>query len=106
MWLKERFDKELKDVAFSKEDKDRLKRHLADLAKQKKRPALGERLRQFWHGSIEVPLPAAVAAVVVLGFGLWTAYSNLLAVDPAAAALMIKAGSESYQVITQGVSVL
>ena len=98
MWLKERFDKELKDVAFSKEDKDRLKRHLADLAKQKKRPALGERLRQFW--------PAAAAAVVVLGFGLWTAYSNLLAVDPAAAALMIKAGSESYQVITQGVSVL
>ncbi len=106
MSLKARFDEELQDVVFSKEDRARLKDQLVRLAQEQKRPGLRERLTQFWHGSTEVPLPAAVAVVIIMGLGLWTAYSNLLAVDPAAAALFFKAGSETYQVITQGVSVL
>lgn len=106
MSLKERLDEELQDVAFSTEKKDRLKEQLIDAARKPRTSGILERFGTFWNGSVEIPLPAAIAVVFVLGLGLWTTYSTLLAVDQTTAALFIKAGSESFRVINQGVSVL
>ena len=106
MPLKDRLDEELQDVVFSKEDQDCLKEQLIYAAKKPRASGILECLGTFWNGSVEIPLPAVVAVVFVLGLGLWTTYSTLLAVDQATAALFIKAGSESLRVINQGVSVL
>jgi hypothetical protein len=106
MPLKKRFEEELKDVFFSMEDQDHLKERLLSEAKKPRTSGILGRVRAFWHGSVDIPLPAALAAVLLLGVGLWTTYSSLLAVDQTTAALFIKVGSESLQDIRQGVSVL
>lgn len=106
MPLRERFEEELQDVVFSKKDQDRLKEQLVLVARKTRRLGIRSRLDAFWNGSVEIPLPAALAMILVLGLGLWTTYSALFAVDQTVVALFIKVGSESMQEINQGVSVL
>ena len=107
MSLKERLEEELRDVTFSKDDQDRIKKELIHAAQtSQKSTGILCSLKDLWHGSTEIPLPAVIAVVLVLGLGLWTTYSTLLAVDQRAVAVFLTAGSESVHVISQGVSVL
>ncbi len=106
MPLKKRLEEELQDVVFSREDQDRLKGRLVAATKKPSLPRLLQRVHAFWNGSVEIPLPAAIAVILVLGLGLWTTYSSLFAIDPTTATLLLKVGGESFQIINQGVSVL
>ena len=107
MSLKERLDEELKDVAFSQEQQEQLKARLMLLfPDEQDSKGLMARLKRFWHGSTEIPLPVAAAAVLVLGIGLWSSCYTAFAVDQSQAALLLQAVSLSLQVISQGVSVL
>lgn len=106
MPLKKSLEEELQDVVFSQEDQDRLKERLVVAAQKPRMPGIFRRLDAFWNGSVEIPLPAALAVILVLGLGLWTTYSSLFAIDPTTATLLLKVGGESFQIISQGVSVL
>ncbi len=67
-----------------------------------------ERATDFWNGTTEIPVPAAAAALVLIGIGIWGQLSSLFLVDESTAALMIQAGSdmETASIISQGVSLL
>lgn len=110
MSLRERLDQELQEVAFSEKGQAELKRQLVLLARRRTTlRRIRVRLQQFWHGSVEVPLPVAATAVLVLGLGLASTCLDLFLVDQSTAALLLQAGSESLAVINrinQGVSVL
>jgi len=69
---------------------------------------VAERARAFWDGTTEIPVPAAAAALLLVGIGMWGQLSSLFLVDQSTAALMMQAGSdmETASIISQGVSLL
>jgi len=102
----ERLDAELQDVAFSTEQQQLLKaRLLLAGQKQRSRRFLG-RLKEFWHGTTEIPLPVAAAAALLLGVGLCSAFMSVYMVDVSTAAVLLQLGVDSFRTISQGVSVL
>lgn len=64
------------------------------------------RLRDFWNGTTEVRLPTAVAAMLLVGLGLWNSMSPLLVIDVNAASLLLQTATEETSAVTQGVSVI
>jgi hypothetical protein len=107
MSLKERLDGELQSVSFTEEEQNRLKRQLVQVASDQSRTRrIFVHFKHLWHGSIEIPLPVAIAAVVVISWGLWRTYAGILTVDHSTVALLFQAGSDSFQVVNQGVSIL
>ena len=57
---------------------------------------------------LEISVPTAAAALLLVGIGMWGQLSSLFLVDQSTAALMMQAGSdmETASIISQGVSLL
>lgn len=107
MLNKARLEEELQGVVFSKRDQEQLKIHLQKaLATQKKPKNMGERPKDFWHGTIEIPLPLGVALLFLVAFGLWNSAAGILLVDQNTATLLLHSGEQIIHTISQGVSVL
>lgn len=107
MYIKERLEAELQDVTFSKENQELLKERLVHVALTKRKSAgVFGLLRDFWNGSIEIPLPVVFVSFFVLGLGIWNTYSTFFLIDHTTAALYLQTGSDVSHVINQGVSVL
>jgi len=106
MSLKERLEEELKDVAFSEEQQERLKARLLLAVEVQHASGVTSRLKRFWNGSTEIPLPLAVAAAVLVAIGIWGSFYPILSVDQSQAALLLQTAGESVRVINQGVSIL
>ncbi len=107
MYIKERLEAELQDVAFSKEKQEQLTERLVHVALTKRKSAgIFGHLRDFWYGSIEIPLSAVFVGSIVICLGLWNTYSTLFLIDQTTAALVLKVQSDVSYMINQGVSVL
>lgn len=105
---------EMRQVAFSEGDKQHLAAQLKQAmragkgasAPARRRQAFAERAAAFWNGTTEISLPAATAALILIGLGMWSSLSPLLLVDQNTAALLIQASTENARAINQGVSLL
>ncbi|HBK59487.1 MAG TPA: hypothetical protein DDZ84_01665 [Firmicutes bacterium] len=131
--LKRTLQSEMRQVSFSEDDKRRMAAQLkqamaarADKASSasglpprphaQARPwaqsqaqrwgALSERATAFWNGTTEISAPAAAAALVLIGLGVWSSLRPLLLIDQSAAALLMQASTEKTTLINQGVSLL
>lgn len=107
MSWKDQLERELSDVHFSQNEKMQLSADLksaADSVHLKR--SFSDKLRVFWHGSTEIPIPAAGLGLCLVGLGVWVLYSSILGVDQSAAYALLQVGSESIRSISQGVSVI
>jgi hypothetical protein len=118
--LKRTLQDGMRQVAFSDAEKHRLAAQLKQAMRAGKAapapapapaPALrwqafAERAAAFWNGTTEISLPAATAALILIGLGMWSSLSPLLLVDQNTAALLIQASTENARAINQGVSLL
>jgi len=68
--------------------------------------AFAEWAEAFWNGTTEISIPAATAALMLIGLGMWSSLSPLLLVDQNTAALLMQASTENARAINQGVSLL
>lgn len=107
---------EMRQVAFSEGDKQHLAAQLKQAmragktasapAPARRRQAFAERAAAFWNGTTEISLPAATAALMLIGLGTWSSLSRVLLVDQNTAALLMQASTENAREISQGVSLL
>ncbi len=116
--LKRTLQDGMRQVAFSDDEKHRLAAQLKQAMRAGKAapapapaPALrwqafAERAAAFWNGTTEISLPAATAALILIGLGMWSSLSPLLLVDQNTAALLMQASTENARAINQGVSLL
>jgi hypothetical protein len=116
--LKRTLQDEMRQVSFSKDDKRRIAMQLkqamaaradkvASMPERRARwRALVERAMAFWNGTTEISVPAAAAALVLIGLGVWSSLRPLLLIDQSAAALLMQASTERTTLINQGVSLL
>ncbi len=112
--LKRTLQDEMRRVSFSGDEKQRLAAQLKDeMRTGKAAPAPARRweafvewVAAFWNGTTEISLPAATAALMLIGLGMWSSLSPLLLVDQNTAALLLQASTENTRAINQGVSLL
>lgn len=99
--------REMLKVRFSEDEKQRMASQLKQAMRaQKRQTTLVERAAAFWNGTTEIPVPAAAAALIMIGLGVWNSLSPLLLVDQNAASGLIQASTEKASTISQGVSLL
>jgi hypothetical protein len=112
--LKRTLQDEMRQVAFSEDEKQRLAAQLKQaMHAGKAAPAPALRWQTFaawaaafWNGTTEISLPAATAALMLIGLGMWSSLGPLLLVDQNTAALLMQASAENARAINQGVSLL
>ena len=112
--LKRTLQDEMRRVSFSGDEKQRLAAQLKQAMRAgkaapmpvRRRQAFAEWAEAFWNGTTEISIPAATAALMLIGLGMWSSLSPLLLVDQNTAALLMQASTENAREISQGVSLL
>ncbi len=112
--LKRTLQDEMRRVSLPEDEKQRLAAQLkqamragkAASAPARRWRAFAEWAAALWNGTTEVSVPAATAALMLVGLGMWSSLSPLLLVDQNTAALLMQASTENARAIDQGVSLL